>query len=181
MLHTLQASGGARAPPPTLLLKSLTLNLGLEGQVLCLVLENALLGLGQHLFDLFDLLNLGQGYDFFSSSEISRKIYDFLREDLFFWRTLAHCVVGSWPWPPAFLSLASSGSVLGKLVLGLGLGFFYVVSHRLKSCVLNSISSKGLQTSNLYSDLPNLANLGTEHKTSPKSNHNPTSEKGAEI
>ena len=36
------------------------------------------------------------------------------------------CVLGPWPWPRAFLSLASRGSVLGKaaLGLGLGLGFF---------------------------------------------------------
>ena len=47
-------------------------------------------------------------------------------EDLFFffWRALAHCVLGPWPWPRAFLSLASGVSVLGKAVLGLGLGFF---------------------------------------------------------
>ena len=38
-------------------------------------------------------------------------------EDLFFWRTLAACVLGPWPWPRAFLSLASRGSVLR-------LGFF---------------------------------------------------------
>ena len=35
------------------------------------------------------------------------------------------CVLGPWPWPRAFLSLASRGSVLGKAVLGLGLGFFW--------------------------------------------------------
>ena len=48
-------------------------------------------------------------------------------EDLFFfffWRALALCVLGPWPWPRAFLSLASRASVLGKAVLGLGLGFF---------------------------------------------------------
>ena len=47
-------------------------------------------------------------------------------EDLFFffWRALALCVLGPWPWPRAFLSLASRVSVLGKAVLGLGLGFF---------------------------------------------------------
>ena len=45
-------------------------------------------------------------------------------EDLFFffWRALALCVLG--PWPRAFLFLASRVSVLGKAVLGLGLGFF---------------------------------------------------------
>ena len=40
-----------------------------------------------------------------------------------FRRTLAP-VLGPWPW--AFLSLASGGSVLGKAVLGLNLGFFFV-------------------------------------------------------
>ena len=35
------------------------------------------------------------------------------------------CVLGSWPW--AFLSLALRGSVLEKVVLGLGLGFFCVL------------------------------------------------------
>ena len=45
-------------------------------------------------------------------------------EDLFFffWRALALCVLGPWPWPRAFLSLASRVPVLGKAVLGLGLG-----------------------------------------------------------
>ena len=40
-------------------------------------------------------------------------------EDFFFQNTCA-CVLGPWPWPRAFLSLASRGSVLGKAVLGLG-------------------------------------------------------------
>ena len=42
-------------------------------------------------------------------------------EDLFFDNTCT-CVLG--PWPRAFLSLASRGSVLGRAVLGLGLQFF---------------------------------------------------------
>ena len=42
----------------------------------------------------------------------------------FFWRALALCVLGPWPWPRAFLSLASRVFVLGKAVLGLGLGIF---------------------------------------------------------
>ena len=46
------------------------------------------------------------------------------RPFFFFWRALALCVLGPWPWPWAFLSLASRASVLGKAVLGLGLGFF---------------------------------------------------------
>ena len=41
----------------------------------------------------------------------------------FFWNTCV-CVLHPWPWPRAFLSLASRGSVLGRAVLGLGLGFF---------------------------------------------------------
>ena len=39
----------------------------------------------------------------------------------FFLENACACVLG--PWPRAFLSLASRGSVLGKAVLGLGLGF----------------------------------------------------------
>ena len=40
----------------------------------------------------------------------------------FFLENTCDCVLGPWPWPRAFLSLASRGSVLGKAVLGLGLG-----------------------------------------------------------
>ena len=45
-------------------------------------------------------------------------------EDLFFFflESTCACVLGPWPWPRAFLSLASRVSVLGKAVLGLGLG-----------------------------------------------------------
>ena len=45
-------------------------------------------------------------------------------EDLFFLESTCAYVLGPWPWPRAFLSLASRVSVLGKAVLGLGLGFF---------------------------------------------------------
>ena len=45
-----------------------------------------------------------------------------------------------WPWPRAFLSLASRGSVLEKAVLGLGLGFFCVLGLGLEACVLDSTS-----------------------------------------
>ena len=51
------------------------------------------------------------------------KIGDYLKnffEDLFLENTCGR-VLGPWPWPRAFLSLASRGSVLGKAVLGLGL------------------------------------------------------------
>ena len=52
----------------------------------------------------------------------------------FFFENTCGCVLG--PWPRAFLSLASRGSVLGKAVLGLG--FFCVLG--LKPCVLDSTS-----------------------------------------
>ena len=46
-------------------------------------------------------------------------------EDLFFLlESTCACVFGPWPWLRAFLFLASIVSVLGKAVLGLGLGFF---------------------------------------------------------
>ena len=57
-------------------------------------------------------------------------------EDLFLENTCP-CVLGPWPWPRAFLSLASRGSVLGKAVLGLGLGFFFV-SLALASSLVSS-------------------------------------------
>ena len=44
-------------------------------------------------------------------------------EDLFFfWEQSCACVLVTWPWPRAFLSLASKVSVLEKAVLGFGLG-----------------------------------------------------------
>ena len=76
---------------------------------------------------------------FFFFLEIARKIFvkTFF---FFFWRALALCVLGPWPWPRAFLSLASRVSVLGKAVLGLGLGFFCVLGLGLEPCVLDSTS-----------------------------------------
>ena len=64
-------------------------------------------------------------------------------EDLFLENTCG-CVLGPWPWPRAFLSLASRGSVLGKAVLGLGLGFFCVLG--LEPCVLDSTSDSLFKT-----------------------------------
>ena len=61
----------------------------------------------------------------------------FFFEDLFFLENTCACVRG--PWPHAFLSLASRGSVLGRAVLGLGLGFFFVLG--LEPCVLDSTSA----------------------------------------
>ena len=62
----------------------------------------------------------------------------------FFLENTCGCVLGSWPWPRAFLSLASRESVLGKAVLGLGLGlgFFCVLGLGLELCVLDSTSAK---------------------------------------
>ena len=37
----------------------------------------------------------------------------------FFLENTCACVLGPWPWPRAFLSLASKGSVLRRAVLGL--------------------------------------------------------------
>ena len=61
-------------------------------------------------------------------------------EDLFFsfWSTFCACVLGPWPWPRAFLFLASRGSALGRAALGLG--FFCVVGLGLEPCVLDSTS-----------------------------------------
>ena len=59
-------------------------------------------------------------------------------EDLFFLESTCACVLG--PWPRAFLSLASRVSVLGKAVLGLGLGFFCVLGLGLEPCVLGYTS-----------------------------------------
>ena len=68
---------------------------------------------------------------FFSGDRLKNFCEDLLRSPekflwrpffFYFWRALALCVLN--PWPRAFLSLASRVSVLGKAVLGLGLGFF---------------------------------------------------------
>ena len=52
----------------------------------------------------------------------------------FFWKTLesTRCVLGPWPWPRAFLSLASRRSVLG-------IGLFCVLG--LEPCVIDSTSA----------------------------------------
>ena len=55
-----------------------------------------------------------------------------------FFENSCGCVLG--PWPRTFLSLASRGSVLGKAVLGLGLGFFCVLGLGLEPVVLDSTS-----------------------------------------
>ena len=57
---------------------------------------------------------------------------------LFFLENTCACVLGRWPWPRAYLSLASRGSVLGKLVLGIG--FFLCPWPWPRACVLDSTS-----------------------------------------
>ena len=72
------------------------------------------------------------------ATPISRRLCEklFLRP-FFVLENTCGCVLG--PWPRAFLSLASRGSVLGKAVLGLGLGFFCVLG--LEPYVLDSTSA----------------------------------------
>ena len=57
-------------------------------------------------------------------------------EDVFFLESTCACVLGLWPWPRAFLSLASRGAVLGRDVLGFDRGFF--VSLALASSLVSS-------------------------------------------
>ena len=61
-------------------------------------------------------------------------------EDLFFMESTCACVLGPWPWPRAFLSLASRVFVLGEAVLGLGLEFFCVLGLGLEPYLLDSTS-----------------------------------------
>ena len=72
---------------------------------------------------------------------------NFFEDLLFVLDSTCGCVLG--PWPRAFLSLASRGSVLGKAVLGLSLGFFFVSWASdffcvlgLEPCILDSSSGK---------------------------------------
>ena len=88
------------------------------------VLENwPVLGSRTALF--FELLKFcGALEKFFGKRffvEIAKKIFV---KTFFFLESTCACVLGPWPWPQAFLSLASRVSVLGKAVLGLGLRFF---------------------------------------------------------
>ena len=115
------------------------------------VLENRpVLGSRTALF--FELLKFcGALEKFFGKRffvEIAWKIF---LKTFFFWRSpkkflwrlffclesTCACVLGPWPWPRAFVSLASRVSVLGKAVLGLCLGFFFV-SLALASSLVSS-------------------------------------------
>ena len=59
-------------------------------------------------------------------------------EDLFFLESTCACVLGPWPRPRAFLSLASRVSAFGKTVLG---PVFCVLGLGLEPCVLDSTSA----------------------------------------
>ena len=50
------------------------------------------------------------------------------------------CVLSSWTWPRAFLSLASEGLSLERLSLALASGFFCVLGLGLEPWVLDSTS-----------------------------------------
>ena len=97
------------------------------------------LGRGQHYFLI--CWKSAKVMNIFSLTKISRKICDFLREDLFFFLENT-CALYRWPW--AFLSSASRRSVLGKSVIGLGLGFFFV---SLASSLVSSTPPLGGSTS----------------------------------
>ena len=106
--------------------------------------------LGSRTALFFDVLKMGQGHDQFcvvlkNAREVAKKILKtiFILENarnfgaktfsfffFFFEITSAFC---TW-------SLASRGFVLGRAVLGLGLGFFCVLVLGLKCCVLDSTS-----------------------------------------
>ena len=96
----------------------------------------SVLGLRTALF--FGLLKMSQYHSPLLFRWNFTKNLQFSPRRLFFRRTLARCVLG--PWPRAFLSLASKGSVLGEAVLGVGLGFFCVVG--LEPGVLDSTSAR---------------------------------------
>ena len=112
------------------------LGLGLVGQVLGQVLKNwPVLGSTTAVF--FELLKFCVSLEKFFGKrffvEIAGKIFV---KTFFFLECTCACVLGPWPWPRAFLSLASRVSVLGKAVLGLGLGFF--MSLALASSLVSS-------------------------------------------
>ena len=82
----------------------------------------------------------------------------------FFLESTCACVLGPWPWPRAFLSLASRVSVLGMAVLGLGLGFFCVLGLGLEPCVLDSTSAKRPQLNRVKQVLAGHCNLQRHKK-----------------
>ena len=64
----------------------------------------------------------------------------FLKSWFFFFFFGEYLRLCPWPWPQAFLSLASRGSVLRRAVLGLSHGFFCVLGLGLEPSVLDSTS-----------------------------------------
>ena len=75
---------------------------------------------------------------FWRTPEILWKICDLRAKTFFFLLLENSCALR--PWHGALLSLALRGSVLGKSVLGLSLGFFCVLGLGLEPCVLDSTS-----------------------------------------
>ena len=70
----------------------------------------------------FELLKFCGALEKFFGRRFSGDCLKNFGEDLFFLESTCACVLG--PWPRAFLSLASRGSVLERAVLGLGI-FLY--------------------------------------------------------
>ena len=97
---------------------------------------------GQHYF--LNCYNFAERLkNFLENVFLWRSPEKFLWRPFFFLESTCACVLGPWPWPRAFLSLASRVSVLGKAVLGLGLGFFLcpwprALCPRLHLCTLPS-------------------------------------------
>ena len=99
--------------------------------------------LGSRTAVFFELLKFcGALEKFFRKHFLWRSLEKFLWRPFFFFGE--HLRLCPWPWPRAFLSLASRGSVLGRAVLGLGLGFFCVLGLGLEPCVLDSTSATRL-------------------------------------
>ena len=87
----------------------------------------------------------------------------------FFLESTCGCVLGPWLWPRAFLSLALRVSVLGKAVLGLGLGFFCVLGFGLEPCVLDSTSVRyALKIEVRYAGIVRFKMRGTKYANSKR-------------
>ena len=96
------------------------------------VLENCLV-LGSRTAVFFELLKVcGAPEKFFGKRFFLEIVLKFFLKT-FFLESTCTCVLGHWPWPRAFLSLASRVSVLGKAVLGLGLFFVSLASSFMSS------------------------------------------------
>ena len=162
--------GEQRWSPRGHILKSLALALKVNSLALASrpqVLENwPVLGSRTALF--FELLRFcGALWKTFFCGD---RLKNFCEDLFFFLESTCACVLGPWPWPRAFLSLASRVSVLGKAVLGLGLGlgFFCVLGFGpgFEPCVLDSTSGGELihpdYPKEIFVELMNTANKSVE-------------------